>query len=34
YLLDPLGRLRFTYPYGTPPADMAHDLRLLLTREG
>ncbi|MBX6378358.1 MAG: SCO family protein, partial [Clostridia bacterium] len=27
YLLDPLGRLRFTYPYGTPPADMAHDLR-------
>ena len=31
-LIDPAGRLRLAYPYGTPPADMAADIRQLLAR--
>jgi protein SCO1/2 len=30
YVLDRKGRLRLFQPYGTPPADIAHDLKLLL----
>lgn len=30
YVIDPEGRLRLTYPYGTDPADIAADVRHLL----
>jgi protein SCO1/2 len=30
YVIDPEGRLRLMFPFGTPIEDMAHDLRLLL----
>lgn len=30
YVVDPEGRLRLMFPFGTPVDDMAHDLRLLL----
>jgi protein SCO1/2 len=30
YVFDPAGRLRLFQPYGQPPADIAHDLTLLL----
>jgi protein SCO1/2 len=30
YVLDPEGRLRLMFPFGTSTDDMAHDLRLLL----
>ena len=30
YVLDPKGRLRLYQPYAEPPADIAHDLKLLL----
>ncbi len=32
YLIDPQGNLRMTYPYPTPPEDIASDLRLLLQK--
>jgi protein SCO1/2 len=31
-LIDPAGRLRLAYAYGTPPADIAADIRQLLAR--
>jgi hypothetical protein len=30
YVVDPQGRLRLMFPFGTSIDDMAHDLRLLL----
>lgn len=30
FLVDPDGRLRATYPYGTPADDIVHDLQLLI----
>ena len=30
YIIDPEGRLRLMFPFGTPIDDMAHDLGLLL----
>lgn len=34
YVIDQDGRLRLLLPYAMPPADMAHDLRLLLREHG
>lgn len=31
YLIDQEGNLRLTYAFGTPPEDLTHDLRLLLS---
>lgn len=30
YLIDPRGNLRLTFPFGTPPEDIAYDLKILL----
>jgi protein SCO1/2 len=32
HLIDGGGNLRLSYAYGTPPQDIAHDLKLLLDR--
>jgi protein SCO1/2 len=32
YVVDPAGRLRLLFPFGTLPDDMEHDVRLLLRR--
>ena len=32
YVIDPQGGLRITYPFGTPPEDIAADLRQLLKK--
>lgn len=30
YLIDPQGNLHLTFPFGTPPEDIAYDLKILL----